>query len=65
MDRLLRVPRDFFLDRSLQTPPLGIAFWVQSTTRSQIESRPGLWSVRGVGAYERKRMDEGRDRAHG
>lgn len=63
MDRLLRVPKNFFFDTSLQTPPLqtpplGIAFWVQSTTRSQIESRPGLWSLRGTGAYERKRMGE-------
>lgn len=58
MDRLLRVPKNFFFDTSLQTPPLGIAFHVQSCSRSQIESRPGLWSLRGTGAYERKRMGE-------
>lgn len=39
--RLLPVPEGFFFDRSLQTPPLGIAFDSLLDVRS--ENRAGEW----------------------
>jgi hypothetical protein len=53
-DRLLKVPEDFFFDRTLQVSRLGIAFDVRQGNLQYMETRRDSWSVGHVGPRELK-----------